>query len=71
VFGDKTTQSKLYDEAIQPVVREVLAGFNCTIFAYGQTGTGAQCPCRMLLKFSRSSFAPRHVCEVCVRLAAR
>ena len=44
VFGDKTTQSKLYDEAIQPVVSEVLAGFNCTIFAYGQTGTGTQCP---------------------------
>lgn len=66
VFGDRTTQSKLYDEAIQPVVREVLAGFNCTIFAYGQTGTGSQCPCRMLLKISRSSCAPGHVCEVSV-----
>ena len=44
VFGDKTTQGKLYDEAIQPVVREVLAGFNCTIFAYGQTGTGPYSP---------------------------
>lgn len=23
-----------------PIVEEVLAGYNCTIFAYGQTGTG-------------------------------
>lgn len=23
-----------------PMVNEVLEGFNCTIFAYGQTGTG-------------------------------
>lgn len=23
-----------------PIVNEVLEGFNCTIFAYGQTGTG-------------------------------
>jgi kinesin family protein 11 len=25
---------------VLPVVEETLAGFNCTIFAYGQTGTG-------------------------------
>ena len=25
---------------MSPIVDEVLAGFNCTIFAYGQTGTG-------------------------------
>jgi len=30
----------LYDSAISPIVDEVLEGFNCTIFAYGQTGTG-------------------------------
>ena len=66
VFGDRTTQSKLYDQAIQPVVREVLAGFNCTIFAYGQTGTGSRCFCRVLLTISRSSCARRHVCGVWV-----
>ena len=42
VFGPKSSQSKLYDSAIQPIVREVLEGFNCTVFAYGQTGTGEQ-----------------------------
>lgn len=25
---------------LEPTVEEVLAGFNCTVFAYGQTGTG-------------------------------
>ncbi|EFJ25853.1 hypothetical protein SELMODRAFT_413860 [Selaginella moellendorffii] len=33
-------QRDLYDQAIIPIVNEVLEGFNCTIFAYGQTGTG-------------------------------
>ena len=30
----------MYDGAIRPIVEEVLDGYNCTIFAYGQTGTG-------------------------------
>lgn len=40
VFGPKSQQRSLYDQAIVPIVNEVLEGFNCTIFAYGQTGTG-------------------------------
>ncbi|GLJ06347.1 hypothetical protein SUGI_0036890 [Cryptomeria japonica] len=40
VFGPKAQQRTLYDQAIAPIVNEVLDGYNCTIFAYGQTGTG-------------------------------
>ncbi|KAJ8435627.1 hypothetical protein Cgig2_000293 [Carnegiea gigantea] len=40
VFGPAAQQKDLYDQAIVPIVKEVLEGFNCTIFAYGQTGTG-------------------------------
>ncbi|XP_052172781.1 kinesin-like protein KIN-5C [Diospyros lotus] len=40
VFGPSAKQKDLYDQAIVPIVNEVLEGFNCTIFAYGQTGTG-------------------------------
>ncbi|XVE76319.1 hypothetical protein DITRI_Ditri12bG0162400 [Diplodiscus trichospermus] len=40
VFGPKAQQRTIYDQAIAPVVNEVLDGFNCTVFAYGQTGTG-------------------------------
>lgn len=40
VFGPSAQQRDLYDQAVIPIVNEVLEGFNCTIFAYGQTGTG-------------------------------
>ncbi|KAJ6830762.1 kinesin-like protein KIN-5C [Iris pallida] len=40
VFGPSARQKDLYEQAVVPIVNEVLEGFNCTIFAYGQTGTG-------------------------------
>ncbi|GAB4833750.1 hypothetical protein Ancab_031999 [Ancistrocladus abbreviatus] len=40
VFGPRAQQRSIYDQAISPVVDEVLDGYNCTVFAYGQTGTG-------------------------------
>ncbi|GBG28905.1 Kinesin-like protein KIF11 [Hondaea fermentalgiana] len=40
VFGPYSTQAEVYSSAIRPVVDEVLQGYNCTVFAYGQTGTG-------------------------------
>ncbi|KOM51859.1 hypothetical protein LR48_Vigan09g051800 [Vigna angularis] len=40
VFGPSARQKDLYEQAVTPIVNEVLEGFNCTIFAYGQTGTG-------------------------------
>jgi kinesin family protein 11 len=36
VFSFGRTQSQV----VHPIVEEVMKGFNCTIFAYGQTGTG-------------------------------
>lgn len=40
MFGPNSQQKELYDQAVSPIVYEVLEGYNCTIFAYGQTGTG-------------------------------
>ncbi|CAN0926737.1 Kinesin-like protein KIN-5D [Linum grandiflorum] len=40
VFGPTCEQKLLFDSAVTPIVNEVLEGYNCTIFAYGQTGTG-------------------------------
>jgi len=40
VFDCTSTQQNIYDEMIRPLVSSVLEGFNATIFAYGQTGTG-------------------------------
>ncbi|CAG9460780.1 unnamed protein product [Pedinophyceae sp. YPF-701] len=40
VFGPSSGQEDIFHTSIAPIVQEVLEGFNCTIFAYGQTGTG-------------------------------
>jgi kinesin family member 11 len=40
VFGPESDQNMVYDEVADGVLHEVIAGYNCTIFAYGQTGTG-------------------------------
>ncbi|XP_022634171.1 kinesin-like protein KIN-5D [Vigna radiata var. radiata] len=40
VFGPNSKQKELFEQAMSPIVNEVLEGYNCTIFAYGQTGTG-------------------------------
>jgi hypothetical protein len=39
VYGQKSTQDDVYKEMGKPI-EAVLSGFNCTVFAYGQTGAG-------------------------------
>ena len=40
VFDIPSTQEFVYVQSAQPAVISVLEGYNSTIFAYGQTGTG-------------------------------
>ncbi|XP_062590194.1 kinesin-like protein KIF11-A [Saccostrea cucullata] len=40
VFPPAAKQIDVYKKVVTPIVDEVLMGYNCTIFAYGQTGTG-------------------------------
>ncbi|TAQ84322.1 hypothetical protein B7494_g7356 [Chlorociboria aeruginascens] len=40
VFSSAADQAMIYDDVVIPILDEMLAGYNCTIFAYGQTGTG-------------------------------
>ncbi|PBP27550.1 kinesin [Diplocarpon rosae] len=40
VFSSAADQAMIYDDVVTPMLDEMLAGYNCTIFAYGQTGTG-------------------------------
>ncbi|KAG7155446.1 kinesin-like protein KIF3B isoform X2 [Homarus americanus] len=40
VYDWNSKQQELYDETFRPLIDSVLSGFNGTIFAYGQTGTG-------------------------------
>ena len=30
----------MYKSVVTPLIKQVLEGYNCTVFAYGQTGTG-------------------------------
>lgn len=40
VFGPEADQAMIYQDVVSPMLEEVLTGYNCTLFAYGQTGTG-------------------------------
>lgn len=40
VFPEESTQIDLYKHIAFPIVEKTLKGYNSTIFAYGQTGTG-------------------------------
>ena len=38
VFDNDTTQSLLFNSSVAPVIDQVVSGYSCTVFAYGQTG---------------------------------
>ena len=40
VFDQNISQEDIYERTAAPIVENVLEGYNGTVFAYGQTGTG-------------------------------
>ena len=40
VFGTDSKQGDVFKAVAGPLIKEVLDGYNCTVFAYGRTGTG-------------------------------
>nr|XP_005991610.1 PREDICTED: kinesin-like protein KIF11 isoform X1 [Latimeria chalumnae]XP_014341343.1 PREDICTED: kinesin-like protein KIF11 isoform X1 [Latimeria chalumnae] len=40
VFGPSAKQIDVYRSVVCSILDEVILGYNCTVFAYGQTGTG-------------------------------
>ncbi|KAI8377144.1 kinesin motor domain-containing protein [Choanephora cucurbitarum] len=40
VFKEEASQQEVYQNVAEPILEDVLKGYSCTIFAYGQTGTG-------------------------------
>eukprot|EP01137_Pigoraptor_chileana_P035052 Opistho-2@28502 len=40
VYDLNTKQQDIYNDSVRPIVDSVLSGYNGTVFAYGQTGTG-------------------------------
>ena len=39
-FGPEAGQAEVYEAMAAPLVESALAGYNATLFAFGQTGTG-------------------------------
>jgi len=40
IFDTDSSQPYVFTETVKELVSNVMRGFNCTVFAYGQTGTG-------------------------------
>lgn len=40
VFGEQASTLQVYKHTTQPLINRVIEGFNCTVFAYGQTSSG-------------------------------
>lgn len=40
VFSDTTTQQEVFELGAIPIINDMLNGYNCTFFVYGQSGTG-------------------------------
>ena len=40
VFGAESDQNLVFDITTKNYIQEMMEGYNCTVFAYGQTGTG-------------------------------
>ncbi|CAJ1934033.1 unnamed protein product [Cylindrotheca closterium] len=40
VFTAFSSQEEVFDATLKPIIRDVMMGFESTVFAYGQTGTG-------------------------------
>ena len=38
VFSPSATQEEVFDSTLKPVIKDVLFGYESTVFAYGQTG---------------------------------
>ncbi|XP_031227166.1 kinesin-like protein KIF18A [Mastomys coucha] len=40
VFDETSTQMEVFEHTTKPILRSFLNGYNCTVFAYGATGSG-------------------------------
>ncbi|CAG8466016.1 4779_t:CDS:2 [Scutellospora calospora] len=58
VFGSDADQSRIFDTIVIPILQEVKAGYNCTLFAYGQTSTGKTFTMEGKLDLSNGTMSP-------------
>ena len=72
-FDASCGQDVVYDRVANPVVSDVLRGFNGTIFAYGQTGTGKTYTMGILetVYDERAGIIPRAISQIFDHVAAQ
>eukprot|EP00047_Mylnosiga_fluctuans_P023431 m.137765 g.137765 ORF g.137765 m.137765 type:complete len:1223 (-) comp9581_c0_seq3:2173-5841(-) len=70
VFDENTTQRELYESSVHPVVLSVLEGYNGSVIAYGQTGTGKTHTIEGELAGEEQGIIPRAASQVFEYLAA-
>lgn len=65
-FDSESNQDNVYDKVARPVVTDVIRGFNGTIFAYGQTGTGKTYTMGILdfVKNKHAGIIPRSLSQI-------
>ncbi|EGD80383.1 transcription factor inhibitor ECI-6 [Salpingoeca rosetta] len=64
VFGENDAQTTVFSTAVSPVVDSVLEGYNGSVIAYGQTGTGKTFTIEGDLKGEHQGIIPRAVHRV-------
>lgn len=61
IFGPESIQSEVFSFSALPLIQDVLNGYNATIFAYGQTGTGKVSESILLFIFLSLHFFPSNL----------
>ncbi|RZF46056.1 hypothetical protein LSTR_LSTR004769 [Laodelphax striatellus] len=67
VFAPSSNQQLIYETVARPLVNDIISGYNCTLFAYGQSGSGKTFT--MLGEKSSNNMAWEH--EACAGLIPR
>jgi hypothetical protein len=69
VYDASISQKTIYQTSILPIVLRALQGFNCTVFAYGQTGAGKTYTMEGTLDASdRAGIIPRSIYTIFAQL---
>ena len=40
VFDERATNQDIFEQQVQPLVKQLMNGYNCTVIAYGQSASG-------------------------------
>lgn len=68
VFDENAQQNDVFDAMLRPIVSDVLQGYNCTLFAYGSSGSGKTHTMIGDQRTESAGMVPRTIDEIFSRL---